>query len=210
MNAKYKRFGWVFKRLLDLMTSLVGLLVLAPVLLLLALLVRLDSNGPVLYRQNRLGIGGQRFVLLKFRSMRSDAEQLLGDLLEKNPDSRKLWDDHQKLFTDPRLTRLGGFLRRSSLDELPQLWNVIKGEMSLVGPRPILPEQAEEYRSHNCYYGEMPPGLTGLWQISGRNALPFSERARLDQQYADEWSLALDLRILLRTFGIVLRGDGAF
>jgi lipopolysaccharide/colanic/teichoic acid biosynthesis glycosyltransferase len=193
----------------DILLAALGLLLLWPVFLLIALAIRLDSPGPVLYRQTRLGRGGRPFTLLKFRSMRLDADSQLGALLETSPEFRRAWARHQKLWNDPRCTPLGIFLRRSSLDELPQLWNVLRGEMSLVGPRPILPDQRLQYGPFFECYASLRPGLTGLWQVMGRNQISFAGRVFLDQVYISRRSLALDAYILLRTTWVVLTCLGA-
>lgn len=198
------------KRIFDFTLALLALIGLAPVLLGLAWWVKLDSPGPVLFRQTRLGKGGRPFAMLKFRTMALNGHQLLNNHLTVNPDARLTWAQFQKLMDDPRLTRAGRVLRRLSLDELPQLWNVLRGEMSLVGPRPCLPEQKDFYCEDFVWYATVRPGMTGLWQVSGRNRLSFAERVCLDVQYVRGWSLWGDLMILVRTFRVVLRRDGAF
>ncbi len=200
----------VTKRVLDVLAAAVGLILGAPLLLLVAGLIRLDTGGPVLYWQRRVGRGGRTFWMVKFRTMRVGAEGDLEPMLEGDPDARATWEQWQKLYQDPRLTRTGRWLRRTSLDELPQLWNVLKGEMSLVGPRPILPFQRAAYGQALANYSQALPGMTGLWQVSGRNRLSFAERVALDRRYVQERSLRLDLWILLRTVAVVLRGSGAF
>lgn len=197
------------KRLLDICGALAGLILCAPLMLALAVLIRLDSAGPALYRQVRVGQGGRRFTLIKFRTMTPGSEEALLAHLSQSISQRKRWAKYQKLRRDPRLTRLGRTLRRFSLDELPQLWNVLKGEMSLVGPRPILPGQQAEYGPAYGDYLQARPGLTGLWQVSGRNRLTFAERACLDVCYIRNWSFWLDVQILARTLPAVLRGEGA-
>jgi lipopolysaccharide/colanic/teichoic acid biosynthesis glycosyltransferase len=192
----------------DLLLAALGLLLLWPVFLLISLAIRLDSPGPALYHQTRLGRAGRPFTLLKFRSMRLDADRQLSALLEE-PEFRIAWASRQKLWNDPRCTRMGAFLRRYSLDELPQLWNVLRGEMSLVGPRPILPGQRLQYGPLFERYASLRPGLTGLWQVMGRNQTSFAERVFLDQVYISRRSLALDAAILLRTTWVVLSGQGA-
>ena len=203
-------FPRLFKRLIDLLGAGLGLVGLAPFLGVLALLIRLDSPGGVFYRQTRLGRGGRPFQLLKFRTMVPNADQYLAVLLETDPLLRAEWETHQKLKSDPRLTRLGRWLRRFSLDELPQLWNIWVGEMSLVGPRPMLPEQRPAYGETFAEIAQLRPGLTGLWQVSGRNETTFATRAALDYEYIQNWSLWLDIFILLRTFKEVFWSKGAF
>ena len=182
------------------------LLLLLPLLLVIALAVRLDSPGGSIFRQVRVGQDGRRFVILKFRSMRVDAELALPTLRHLNEYEGVLF----KVRSDPRITRLGRLLRRSSLDELPQLWNVVKGDMALVGPRPPLPSEVEEYALWERRRLSVKPGMTGLWQVSGRSDLPWDEAARLDVHYAVHRSMGLDLEILLRTFGAVISGRGAY
>lgn len=198
------------KRGLDLLLSVSSLLLLAPVFLLLAALIRLDSHGPAIFRQARIGRGGRPFNMLKFRTMYSGPDDDLVRHLKVRPGERLGYDRFQKLVNDPRLTPLGRFLRRSSLDELPQLWNVLAGEMSLVGPRPILPDQAGIYGPDYAAYVLARPGMTGLWQVSGRNRLSFAERAHLDQVYLSSWSHRLDLWILWKTIWVVLSREGAY
>jgi lipopolysaccharide/colanic/teichoic acid biosynthesis glycosyltransferase len=198
------------KRLFDVVLGGTLLLVALPLMGLIAILIRRDSVGPILIRQVRVGLGGAGFTMLKFRTMRPGADEDLEDVLTRNPDLRLTWEQFQKLLHDPRLTAVGRELRRYSLDELPQLWNVVRGEMSLVGPRPFLPEQREFYGATFDEYARVRPGMTGLWQISGRNRLSFEERVALDAVYLRRRSLWLDLVILARTVGVVARATGAF
>jgi len=198
------------KRIMDIALAALGLLITSPLLGMIALLVKIESRGAIFFCQWRIGEGGRKFLLYKFRTMYDHSDQLLGDYFRGDPTQRISWEQFQKLHNDPRLTRMGKFLRRSSLDELPQLWNILIGEMSLVGPRPILLDQREMYGPAYYAYIEMRPGLTGLWQVTGRNHVSFAKRAQLDVDYAANWSLKLDLNILLRTVPVVIRGDGAF
>ncbi|MGQ9710366.1 MAG: undecaprenyl-phosphate glucose phosphotransferase [Anaerolineae bacterium] len=194
------------KRMIDLTVSAVGLLLCAPLFLVIALAVRLDSPGPVIFRQTRVGLRGRRFEMYKFRSMRVGAEEqqdMLADLNEADGPIFKIRDD-------PRLTRVGRILRRLSLDELPQLVNVLRGEMSLVGPRPPIPAEVEKYQEWHKKRLEAPPGMTGLWQVSGRSRLSFDEMVLLDIYYIENWSLWLDFKILMRTIPKVLLGEGAY
>ncbi|MGW7404168.1 sugar transferase [Streptomyces sp. NPDC054833] len=195
------------KELLDRSFAGALLVLLALPMLLIALIVRLDSTGPALFRQPRVGRYGDHFTMLKFRTMRQDSEALRTELEHLNQNSDGLLF---KVKEDPRITRAGSFLRRSSLDELPQLINVVKGHMSLVGPRPPLPEEVEEYTPDIKRRLLVKPGLTGLWQVSGRSDLPWDEAVRLDLGYVDNWSMGLDLSILLRTGSAVVRGTGAY
>ena len=198
------------KFLIDLAATLIGGLFLLPLIIVIAILVRLDSPGPIFYSQIRIGQGGQHFKAWKFRTMTQDAEQSLQDYLDKHPELRDAWKRDRKLRYDPRVTRVGRFLRRTSLDELPQLWNVLRGEMSLVGPRPIVDEEVERYGSKFELYKKVIPGLTGLWQISGRNNITYAERVNLDAYYVRNWSVWLDVYILLRTIWVVITAEGAY
>jgi lipopolysaccharide/colanic/teichoic acid biosynthesis glycosyltransferase len=200
----------LFRRLMDIALAGLALLLLWPLLLLIGLAIGLDTPGPLLFRQERLGRDGKVFALLKFRTMRLRAETKLAALLEGDPTCQQHWEQFQKLQDDPRLTGVGIFLRRFSLDELPQIINVLRGEMSLVGPRPILPEQRDLYGPAFDAYSLVRPGITGLWQVSGRNLTTFAERVRWDQTYLERRSLALDAAILRRTFVVVLKGEGAY
>lgn len=208
MNAG--RGGQGVKRALDMLGAIALLAVFWPVMGLVAVWIKLDSPGPALYVQWRVGKCGKPFQMLKFRTMVVEGESHLEGHFETNPEARLTWDAFQKLIHDPRLTRPGRVLRQFSLDELPQLWNVLCGEMSLVGPRPCLPEQRSIYGEYFGEYAAMRPGMTGLWQVSGRNRLSFAERVMLDVQYVRGWSLRLDLKILMKTIKVVLYREGAF
>jgi len=196
----------VAKRLFDLTTAGLLLVMASPAMILVALLVKLDNPGPVLFRQERVGMEGKRFFMIKFRSMVVDAEGRLAELARQNEGSGPLF----KMRNDPRVTRLGGFLRRFSVDELPQLLNVLSGSMSLVGPRPPLPGEVEAYESDVRRRLLVKPGLTGLWQVSGRSNLSWQDSVRLDLYYVENWSLAGDLIIMLRTVRAVFRSTGAY
>ena len=202
--------GDAFRRTFDFLLASLALLLFWPVLLLTAGAVVLDSPGACLFRQARVGRAGKTFMLLKFRTMWSGAESRLEAILRDNPELLQDWEKYQKLKDDPRLTRVGRVLRRFSLDELPQLFNVLRGEMSLIGPRPILPSQRDEYGPAFARYIRVRPGITGLWQVSGRNLLTFVERVRMDNDYLDRWSPALDFTILARTLWVVIKGQGAY
>lgn len=197
------------KRLIDVLGSGLGLLLISPLLALVALLIKITSPGPVFYRQPRLGKDGRVIQMLKFRTMHVNADQVLKSFLENNPHMREEWNRYQKLRGDPRITPIGGLLRRFSIDELPQLWNVLTGEMSLVGPRPIMLNQAEIYGPTLKHYQRVLPGMTGLWQISGRNQATFAQRATFDHHYVMNWSVWLDIYILAKTVFVVLKHDGA-
>ena len=200
----------VFKRLIDLLGSILGLTLLSPFLGLIALAIMIDEPGRVFYRQKRLGRHGREFVLLKFRTMHLNANRLLEAEFQRNPELKKEWDHYQKLRDDPRITHVGRWLRKYSLDELPQLWNVLLGEMSLVGPRPIMVDQRKMYGRTFKEYIQVSPGITGLWQVSGRNQTTFARRAELDDEYIQRWSQWLDIYILLKTVAVVLGKSGAF
>jgi exopolysaccharide production protein ExoY len=200
--------GRAVKRAGDLLGACAMLLFAAPLLLLIAGLVKAQDGGPVLFRHERIGRGGAPFLLWKFRTMTPDASVRLGELLI-DPKARAEWTDVAKLRRDPRVTPLGRFLRRASFDELPQLLNVLRGEMSLVGPRPVTADELARYGSGTSAYEAMRPGLTGLWQVRGRNDLRFDDRVALDRAYVAGWSLTGDLGILARTVPAVLFGRGA-
>ncbi|PYP12890.1 MAG: hypothetical protein DMD54_17765 [Gemmatimonadetes bacterium] len=197
----------IVKRALDLIGSILGLIVATPIMLLVALLVKLDSPGAVFFRQNRVGRGGRLFKIFKFRTMVSDAEQHREELLQHSIYSdRRLF----KIVRDPRVTRFGAWLRRTSLDELPQLFNVLKGGVSLVGPRPPLPSEVALYEAHHYARFDVKPGITGPWQVNGRNAITdFEQIVGLETAYIRNWSLTRDLLILLQTVPVVLRMRGA-
>ena len=198
------RMGRGLKRSGDILFSLAVLGLGSPVLLVLALLVKLSSPGPVFYVQRRVGRGYQRFGCIKFRTMRPDADTVLAKVLENDPALRAEYERDFKLKRDPRITSIGRFLRRSSLDELPQFLNVLRGEMSVVGPRPIVDKELQRYGAYMDEVASVRPGLTGLWQVSGRNNLSYKKRVKLDLAYARGRSFNLDLAIILRTFGVLL------
>ncbi len=198
------------KRLLDLLLVVIGGAVLLPALLGIALAVRATSRGPAFYSQRRLGMGGAEFRAWKFRTMCADADAVLARYLAEDPVLREEWERDHKLRHDPRVTWIGRILRKTSLDELPQLWNVLIGDMSLVGPRPITAAEVPKYGDLWEFYQRVRPGLTGLWQISGRNLTTYDERVAFDAFYVSNWSPWLDLVILARTVQTVLRGEGAY
>ncbi|HZQ36086.1 MAG TPA: sugar transferase [Dehalococcoidia bacterium] len=200
--------GWQgpAKRVVDVVAAAALLVILAPVLLLITVAIKLESRGPVLFRQTRLGKGGRTFTFLKFRGMVADAESRQAELDALNEADGPIF----KMRRDPRVTRVGRFIRKTSLDELPQLWNVLRGEMSLVGPRPPVPREASRYEPWQHGRLAVKPGMTGLWQVSGRSNVRFSEMVRLDFEYIEHWSLLLDLKIALLTVVAVVRSDGAY
>jgi lipopolysaccharide/colanic/teichoic acid biosynthesis glycosyltransferase len=212
-----RKFKLGVKRAIDVIGSLFFLTLFAPIMAVIALGVKLGSPGPVLFRQTRIGQRGKKFTFLKFRSMRNASdpaphENYVKDFI-RGVASRNASETGERVFKltqDPRVTPLGGFLRKTSLDELPQFWNVLRGDMSLVGPRPPIPYEIEYYDTwHQRRVLELKPGITGLWQVSGRNLIGFDDMVRLDVQYARRWSIGLDLKILLQTPLAVLRGGGA-
>jgi exopolysaccharide production protein ExoY len=197
------------KRCMDIIGSLVLIFVFAPLMLGICIVIRSLDGGPALFRQTRVGFGGRQFTCLKFRSMVLDAQLALREFLAANPGAREEWEATQKLTDDPRVTRFGRFLRRSSLDELPQLFNVLVGDMSLVGPRPIVQLETDRYEDKLHIYTSMRPGLTGLWQVSGRSDCSYQERVALDVEYVSTWRLANDLVIILQTIPAVLAQRGS-
>lgn len=197
------------KRIFDILGSLTIIMLLSPALIYISYKVKKDG-GPAIYGHERIGKGGQSFKCLKFRSMVINSKEVLDDLLKNNPIAKEEWDSTFKLKNDPRITKIGGFLRRTSLDELPQLFNVVKGEMSLVGPRPIITAELERYNEEVDYYLLSKPGMTGLWQVSGRSDVDYETRVYLDAWYVKNWSMWNDIAILFKTIGVVLNKDGAY
>jgi exopolysaccharide production protein ExoY len=199
--------GGAWKRAVDIAIAGSLLVLLAPLILGLALAIRLTSGGPVVFAQSRVGFNGRVFKCLKFRTMVADASAALELHLARNPEAAREWAETQKLRADPRITRMGRFLRKSSLDELPQLFNVLAGDMSCIGPRPVVPDEIKRYGANAAYYMAARPGITGLWQTSGRNSTTYAERVDLDTEYVGRWSLLLDLKILMATIPAVLAFD---
>ena len=197
------------KRALDVVGALVLALVFSPLILAIVILMRGEGDA-IIYRHRRVGRDGRAFECLKFRTMVLNADELLGELLERDPQVKAEWVRDHKLRRDPRVTRLGRFLRRTSLDELPQLWNVMRGEMSLVGPRPVVKEELLRYGRNVRTYLSARPGITGLWQVKGRNDTDYRRRVVLDTYYVRHQNLLLDLYILLKTTRVVLGGSGAY
>lgn len=191
-----------FKRTIDIACSLFGLLVLSPVLIIVSILIKLESDGPIIFSQDRIGYKGQKFKMYKFRSMVVNAEELKKKLAEQNEMSGPMF----KMKNDPRVTKVGKFIRKTSIDELPQLINILKGEMSLVGPRPSLPKEVKEFEPWMMERLEVKPGLTCYWQVSGRNDIDFEDWMKLDIKYVRERSFWLDMKLIFKTF-FVLFGD---
>jgi lipopolysaccharide/colanic/teichoic acid biosynthesis glycosyltransferase len=197
------------KRLFDISAALLILLFTWPLMVALAVALLLLQGRPVIYRQSRVGLNGRAFLCLKFRTMVRDADLVLEKHLQTNTSAAAEWLEKQKLTVDPRITALGNFLRRSSLDELPQLLNVLRGEMSIVGPRPILAEELVRYGSYANQLISVRPGLTGLWQVSGRSDLPYETRIKLDVKYIQSRSLGTDMMIIVKTVPVILMRRGS-
>ena len=206
LNATHR----AVKRVSDLLLILLASPLVIPVGLLIALAIKLDSKGPVFYSESRIGYGGQEFKAYKFRTMVKNARELLEKYLDENPELQQEWQDNHKLKHDPRITGVGRILRRLSLDELPQLYNILKNEMSLVGPRPIVAAEIEKYGSRFDLYKQVKPGLSGLWQVSGRNVLTYKKRVDLDEYYVRNYSIWMDFYILRNTIDAVLSNRGAY
>jgi Undecaprenyl-phosphate galactose phosphotransferase WbaP len=196
------------KRMMDAAVTSLGVLFVLPFLALIALLIKLDSKGPIFYSQNRLGKDGEFFKAYKFRTMHGDGESRLKAILEDDPQLRAEYEIYHKLRKDPRVTRIGRVLRKFSLDEFPQLLNVIIGDMSLVGPRPYIERELTEMGGQEKIILRAPPGMTGMWQVSDRNATSFAQRVQIDVYYVRNWSPWLDIHILAKTFGVVVKGSG--
>jgi exopolysaccharide production protein ExoY len=205
----YYRLSLVVKRLIDIVGALCFLVLFLPMYVAVAAAVRLSSKGPIIYSQERIGLHGRSFRFYKFRSMVMNGDEVLTSFLATDAEARDQWKTFQKLDHDPRITSVGHFIRRTSLDEFPQLWNVLKGDMSLVGPRPCMPSQKNLYGRQWAAYCAVRPGVTGLWQVSGRNRLTYEQRVQLDGEYVRNWSLSFDIKILARTISVVLTGHGS-
>ncbi|MBO6204637.1 MAG: undecaprenyl-phosphate galactose phosphotransferase WbaP [Selenomonas sp.] len=209
-NNLAMRRNKIYKRIFDLVCTIGGGVLILPIIAVVALLVAIDNKGNVIFAHRRIGKNGKEFPCYKFQSMVPNAQDILQDYLAKNPGARKEWEESFKLTNDPRVTKLGGFLRKTSLDELPQLWNVIKGDMSLVGPRPIVKKEIERYGEYFREYAMVLPGITGMWQASGRSDTTYEERVAMDTWYVRNWSVWLDIMYLAKTFTAVLFGKGAY
>jgi exopolysaccharide production protein ExoY len=198
------------KRFADIVLAITGLVVFAPLLIICFLATVMTSPGPALFRHRRVGFNGKHFDCLKFRTMVTDAPERLRQLLESDASAASEWSANRKLKRDPRVTAFGAILRKSSLDELPQVFNVLKGEMSIVGPRPVTDEELERYATSAGAYLACRPGITGLWQVSGRSSTTYDKRVACDAFYAQNWSMALDAKILIVTIPSLLFADGAY
>jgi exopolysaccharide production protein ExoY len=202
--------GLIWKRLIDIVLALSGIVLLAPLLTICFLVTVLTSPGPALFRHRRVGFKGKHFDCLKFRTMVTDAPERLRQLLDSDPIAAAEWATNRKLRYDPRVTVIGAILRKSSLDELPQLFNVLKGDMSIVGPRPVTEEELVRYSSAVTAYLACRPGITGLWQVSGRSTTTYNKRIACDTFYARNWSMTLDAKILIVTIPALLVSDNAY
>lgn len=201
--------GGMSKRMLDIFLAVIGIVLLSPLILGLIVLLKLTDSGPLLYGHRRVGFGGREFRCWKFRTMVVNGDEVLRQYLAKNPSIAAMWQEQHKLVDDPRVTPLGAILRKLSLDELPQLLNVLTGEMSLVGPRPVVQAELDHYASSIRHYLSARPGLSGLWQISGRSNTTYFERVQMDRFYVMNWNLRMDLRIILMTIPAVAMSRGA-
>jgi exopolysaccharide biosynthesis polyprenyl glycosylphosphotransferase len=206
VRTPLRGLNWFMKRSADFILSAIGIILISPILLITAIAIKIDSRGPLLIKQKRIGKNGAPFHMLKFRSMVANAEALKASLASQNEAVGPVF----KIKNDPRITRVGHFIRKYSLDELPQLFNVLMGQMSLIGPRPPLPNEVEQYTDYQWRRFDVRPGITGLWQVSGRSDLPFEEWVKLDIYYIERWSLSLEFKILLKTIPVVLKGEGAY
>jgi exopolysaccharide production protein ExoY len=202
--------GGAFKRGFDIAGAIAGIILLSPLLLMLAMLVKFSCGGRVLYGHSRIGRNGNVFSCLKFRTMVENGDQVLAQHFARNPHLREEWMATRKLQNDPRVTEVGSILRKLSLDELPQIFNILRGDMSFVGPRPVVEDELELYGAAADYYLKSRPGLTGLWQISGRNDVSYRTRVAFDQHYVENWSFVFDLKILMLTFPAVLSSRGSY
>ncbi|HHV6866309.1 TPA: undecaprenyl-phosphate galactose phosphotransferase WbaP, partial [Haemophilus influenzae] len=208
-NNLAKLSSRILKRTMDIVGSLAIIIIFSPVLLYLYFAVKKDG-GNAIYGHPRIGRNGKTFNCLKFRSLIVNSKEVLDELLRTDPQARAEWEKDFKLKNDPRITKIGAFIRKTSLDELPQLFNVLKGEMSLVGPRPIVIDELERYEENVDYYLMAKPGMTGLWQVSGRNNVDYNTRVYFDSWYVKNWSLWNDIAILFKTVNVVLKRDGAY
>ena len=209
-NNLSRPYNRAIKRIFDLTLTIFGGLMISPILLMIAILVGIDNRGRIIFAHRRVGAAGKKFPCYKFQTMVPDAEAKLKKYLAENPEAKREWEESFKLTNDPRVTKLGGFLRRTSLDELPQLWNVIRGEMSLVGPRPIVQAEVERYGKNIREYYMVLPGITGMWQVSGRSDTTYPERVAMDTWYVRNWSVWIDIMYLFKTVKAVFQGKGAY
>lgn len=206
-NIRHKAYLGI-KRIMDVLLSMIALFLLSPIFLILIILIKIDSKGSIFYKHKRIGKNGEYIYLYKFRSMYSDSKERLEELLKDNK-IRKEWEKNYKLEDDPRITKIGSILRKTSLDELPQLLNILKGEMSIVGPRPVIDGEIEKYGSNKEKFLSVTPGLTGWWACNGRSCTTYEERMKLELYYVDHCSILLDIKCILKTVIAVVKRDGA-
>lgn len=206
-NIRHKAYLGI-KRVMDVLLSMIALFLLSPIFLILIVLIKIDSKGSIFYKHKRIGKNGEYIYLYKFRSMYSDSKERLEELLKDNK-IRKEWEKNYKLEDDPRITKIGSILRKTSLDELPQLLNILKGEMSIVGPRPVIDGEIEKYGSNKEKFLSVTPGLTGWWACNGRSCTTYEERMKLELYYVDHCSILLDIKCILKTVIAVVKKDGA-
>ncbi len=209
-NNLSRWYNRMLKMVFDLVVTLIGTILISPILLILAIMVGISNGGGVIFAHKRIGRNGKVFPCYKFQTMVNNADEALEKYLKENPEARKEWEENFKLENDPRVTKLGAFLRKTSLDELPQVFNVLKGEMSLVGPRPIVQAEVEKYGENIREYYMVRPGITGMWQASGRSDTTYEERVFMDTWYVKNWSIWLDIKYLVRTFTVVIKREGAY
>ena len=209
-NNLARRRNRLAKRIFDLILTIIGGILISPILLILAVVVGADNKGRIIFAHRRVGRKGKPFPCYKFQTMVPDAQERLEEYLAENPEARKEWEESFKLTNDPRVTKLGAFLRKTSLDELPQLWNVLMGDMSLVGPRPIVTKEVKFYGENIEEYYMVPPGITGMWQVNGRSDTTYEERVGMDTWYVRNWSVWIDLVYLFKTVKTVFTGKGAY
>ena len=209
-NNLAQRRNRLFKRIFDIIATVIGGILILPVVAIVAILIYLDSPGPIVFGHKRVGQGGKEFPCYKFRSMVPNAQEALEIYLKENPEAREEWERDFKLKDDPRVTKIGKFLRKTSLDELPQLWNVLIGDMSLVGPRPIVRAEVEKYGEYINDFYLVPPGITGVWQVSGRSDTTYEERVLMDSWYVHNWSVWIDIVYLVKTVFAVIKSKGAY
>lgn len=201
-----KKIYYTIKRILDVMLATIALIILSPFFLLIGIIIKLDSKGPIFFTHNRIGKNGKPFKMYKFRTMYQNAQEMINDFTEEQ---MKEWKENYKLKNDPRITKIGNILRKTSLDELPQIWNIIKGDLSIIGPRPVIDEELEKYGSNKEKFLSITPGLTGYWQANGRSDTTYEERMEMELYYVDHISWKLDVKIFFKTIVSVIKKEGA-